>query len=663
MNIVSGDVRNQVYNTEYIARLLQARDIYGNIYFGDVEHLEPKQYPWEYQEYLRSVYVPSDRASFERFEYRLRHGYGYIVGPPGSGREAAAVAALTKLRYAAHYVLVETGELDQFVRMPQRSGQGYIVDLSNLAESFNSVEKELVRFWQRARRKESVVIVVMRPEQRGNDPLKSTPLETSPVPGVRVFASHLEHLTGEPARSWDDHPGIDEILRGASPAEAERLARIAADIHFHGTHGTDEWVSETIRAHGGWGERLDFWFGENRGGSGVWYRLVLAACALLEGVDAVKVLESADRLAERMGMPPGGAGGFLGEGVDHTLRAVGAERDENGAVSFVRYRYGDAVLDYYWEQYPRTRTHLFDWASDLYVELDHPSVEVLAENWARLVIRQCDVEYASRAFNKWSREPRTLAAAVAFGSRISLDPSFGQRLRKRLYDIATEPSNPVQAKAVALVCRRLGKLNTASALVRLRRLARTDNTAVQDEILQTLEVLSEDRSVWSEITREISEWRRDDDEYRSMLATSFLLSQLSTPGMSGPRALERIDSSGSIDPEDIHNLARMWSAVFDTADSTVVAYAVEEWIPLALEDVPSGKAVGEILVRGVAGNGAEPRSAVTTRAVTASHAVELWWQRHEEEPDSRRESVRWLQAWIVRTAAEIGADRTGAEVE
>ncbi|KOX11883.1 hypothetical protein ADL05_22890 [Nocardiopsis sp. NRRL B-16309] len=657
---MGGDFRNQVYNAEYISKLLQARDIYGNIYFGDVEHLEPKQYPWDYQEYIRSVYVSNDQALFDLFEYGLRRrGYGYIVGPVGSGREAAAVAVLTSVRYSAHYVLVEAGEMGQFVRMPQRSRQGYIVDLSNLAEPFREVEGELVGFWQRARQKGSVVIVVMRPEQRGNDPLKSTPLETVAVPGIKVFASHLEHLSNEPVRPWEEHSGIADILRGATPVEAERLARIAADIHLRGEYATDEWIAETIRAHGGWEEHLDFWFGKNHSGSGVWYRLVLAACALLEGVDAGKVLESADQLAERLGMPPGSAGGFSGEGVDSTLRAVGAERDEHGAVCFVKYRYGAAVLDYYWEQHPRTRRYLFDWASDLYASLDHASVEVLAETWARLAIRQRDVEWASKAFNKWSREPRTLSAAVAFGARVSLSPSFGQRMRRRLYEIATEPSNPIQAKAVALVCRRLGKLNTASALVRLRRLARTDNVAVQEEILQTLDVLSEDRSVWSEITREISEWRRDDDEYRSMLATSFLFHQLSSPGGNGPRALDRIDFSGFIEPEDAHNLARMWSAIFDTADSSLVARAAEEWIPLALGASPHAEVVAEILVRGVAGSDSGPRSAVTTRAVTASHAIELWWRRNEEEFGSRQESVWSLQAWIVRTAAEIGSDRSG----
>ncbi|MFD7368044.1 hypothetical protein ACFV4I_17440 [Nocardiopsis alba] len=649
-----GGVYNQVSNPSYIAKLLQARDVYGNVYFGDVEYLEPARFPWEYQEYLKCVYVPNDAAIFERFKSGVvRRGYGYIVGQEGSGREAAAVALLTEKGYPAHYFLLEEGEQDQLVRTPQRKKQGYVVDLSNFSGSMKSVRRSLLSFWSEARKNNSVVLVVMRPGQRGNDPFESTPLESSPVSGAKIFASHIEHLTGKSSKMWESEKKISHILSGATPEEAVRLARIAADVHMSTQVEGKEWIAKVLKAHGGWGEQLEDWFGRNSGKEGAWARVVLASCSLLEGVSVEKVLELADRLAKNLGIPPGDAGGFLGASMGSTLKMVGANKGSGGVVRFDRHHYGAAVLDYIWNQHPRMKVHLFDWSSDVLSELDDHSIEILADSWALLVVRQNESGWVNKVFNRWAKEPKTLAAAVAFGSRVSMVSGFGKRMRRRLYDVSTDPVSPTQARSVALICQRFGKGNPSSALVRLKRLASTDNSTVKNDIVEALDSLADENETWVMAIEEVVQWVCSSDKERSRLGMRYLCGKLTEKNHGNLCIVERLNIvNGEPDEGVVQGLVLIWSALFDTGDSSLVSGIAEEWVPLALEESDRGRVISEAFFSAVLGNLGSSKSSVAARSLTASHAVGLWRERNGNESGMRQESVWSLYSDIIR----IGAD-------
>ncbi|WP_210842009.1 hypothetical protein [Nocardiopsis sp. B62] len=643
----SGAVWNEVHDASYIAQLLQARDVYGNIYFGDVKHLEPSRYPEEYLDYLASVHVVESESEFERASRGIsKRRYGYIVGNPGSGREITAVTLLVRNGFSVRYLLLEAEELGQLSRIPHQSGLGYIIDLSSLGESFDDAKRKIMNFWIQAKSMGCVVLVVLRPGQRSKEGFQSSPLVMQPVSGVRVFASHLEHLTGESASAWVSRRDVVEVLDSATPESAVRLARISAECHPRFEADLDAWVSSSLAAHGRWGQEIENWFDGHRGEGGVWSRIVLISCAMFEGLDAVTVLSSADRMAEDLGRSCGDAGGLAGSGVAAALRMVGATCSADGAVGFDGYQYGSAVLDYVWVQHPRMRKELLEWSTRQRTEISTEQAEELAARWAKLLIRNGSEEWDVRAFRFWMEKSGTLSMAVAFAAHVASAPTFGKRMRARLYTIAKNPVIPMQAKAVALVCERLGRVNITSALVRLRHLAGAEDGSVRAQVENSLVALAGVDSAWYPLVLEVVGWIGGSDDNRENVACGFVVRELNSLEENGSlRLLNRAESSVEADRVGVA-IAWMWSALLDTSNEELVARAAEKWIPLAVRRCAQGEVFRELLKSAIQGGTRSTRAEITRRTVTANRAVSLWCAENAELAEEHQAAILTLHDMI-----------------
>ncbi|WP_157756101.1 hypothetical protein [Nocardiopsis dassonvillei] len=649
----AGTVNNTSINLGQILKLVQVGNLYGNISFhlGDMVHTETEAVLEEYQRYLAATFSPAEPELYRQFRKEFeQQRWAVLAGEPGNGRETAAIALHAWCGMRVHSISLDEQPGKRLARTLPIPGNGYLVDLSALTRIDRSTVMELRALRARVAENEAALTILTRPGQLTGELHELPVFHVRRPPGIAVLSEHLKYLIGENRQKvWTTWQGVQDKVRDAVPSDAVRLARIAYQSRPTDDRTcTETWIRGALDAYGDWKGELNGWFAEHSGDTGAWNRIALIAVAVLEGRQALEVFDAADDLAQVLGERPRGVGGIFGPGVDLTLETVGAKRVPGDGVCFTRPEYADAVLEYVWEQLPRLRKHLVAWMSGLVAE-NPQLVTPVREACVRLALSRKDQPLTVDFFDNWAKSARTRQAAADFAAKIASSPDLGKEIRKRLYDIARNPTpDHHQAVAVASACATYGRTNPASALTRLKWLAQAESEKVRQAALDALEELAEDGEQWFDVVGAVlNEWCHEGvSPRRREVAFRFLVRALSASTEGVPERLlwssTHPDAARAAD-----HVADMWGAVLGRRDDDLALEAVGTWISCVLEDASRFEEVSDILVRAAAGGRSGlSEEAVSRRTVTAGRMIVHWCERNDVDLGTR--AVYTLQARLYK---------------
>ncbi|MDT0329228.1 hypothetical protein [Nocardiopsis lambiniae] len=438
----------------------------------------------EHQEFVAASFVVGDGPGFAALHSGLREGErgcGIVVGRPGEGRTGTAVAALTRAGLTVRPLMVDIDEDDPFQGVWPEAGRGYLIDVSGAGPLPDGFLRALRDFASAAAHGGAALVVIADPGQWDADPVPGAAhLRVRPPEPREVLAAHLGCLSGDRYRAarWARELDGYGLLRGATPAEAAALARIAHGVLRGRERGSGERERlALIRERYLGGGEIASWFAAATGPEGVWHRVVVAALAVLEGEPVQTALAGARGLAEEWGVVPRETDGIDGIGIGPTLERVGARRTGTGEVFFEREDHADRVLDHLWAEHPGVRAGLTRWAAGEAVRRGGGTAHRIGARLFSLFERCDDPRALVGLFDAWVGEPDLVDVVVSLASAALVHPRFARSLRERLYEEARAPASVITARVVARVCAEYGKADPAGALTRLKWLVEVDEDA------------------------------------------------------------------------------------------------------------------------------------------------------------------------------------------
>lgn len=645
-------INNTIHNHGRILGMLQIGHLHGHvsIHLGDLGQTETEEVLAEYQSYLVATFQPADFPAYESFQKVFREErWGLLLGEPGSGRETTAIALHDSCGLRVHSPALDEKPHLRLDRLFPVSGSGYLIDLSGVPNPSENLVRSVLSLKERVTAQGAALVIIASSDRFATELAQAPLLRIGRPRGVHVLSRHLEHLLGMGlSETVVRQKTVRERMSEAAPADAARLARIVYRTYLplrEQEIDVTRWITLALDAYSDWRKELDGWFEERRGTDDAWHRIVLITTAFLEGREVSVVLIAADALARRLGIPPGDAGGLLGLGTDPTLKAIDAERSEGESVRFTRPEYGDAVLEYVWEQFPRVREALISWTGELVADASADLLATVCRSWVRLSLLRADAELTMTLFDRWAGREGTDRAAIEFAVDVASSPELGRVLRKRLREIARKPSGDRRSLTVAEVCVGYGRTDPVSALVRLKWLAEAEESRVRRVVPIALERMATGMAS-EELRTEVihvvvNEWCHEGvSARRRWIALTFLNRFLGRLETDLPERLLRIESEGAgLVGATTDHVIRMWRAVFDlcaadlkderTGESAkeLVLSTLGAWIHAALSDDSRSDVVVEILV-GAAASPRKDDARVSERAFTAGGLVLAWCERN-----------------------------------
>ncbi|RFS86504.1 hypothetical protein D0T12_07970 [Actinomadura spongiicola] len=402
-----------------------------------------------------------------------RHHAIALVGPPGAGVATTAIAALRELRSGMPIRLFSTGEDD--VEGIPGAERGYLVRAGDEDET-------RLRACLEAVRASGGFLLVVGTEGEQEPFAGFLPVvAVEPPPAEAVYRRRLERR-GFGRTGWPGWPRAGELLKGALPGEARRLADLVAAAG-------DE--IEVERAYLGWKDQVSGWFADH---PGLRDQTLLVAAATIAPADETSVYGAALSLARQLkiNVEGGGLAWCPSTGLSELL---GADRADEGIV-FRRHGYAESVLRYVWDDYPLARMDLLSWLSalptDEVVALGPGLRQKLVEVFADLAAEHGAAEKIVQMAEAWAGDRhRSADLAYVALARTCLHPLIGGRVRKRLYDWSRWRQAPQTLKlTVARVCQVLGETHVTIALTRLKHLATHGNEQLLDEVLDVARTLA-----------------------------------------------------------------------------------------------------------------------------------------------------------------------------
>lgn len=414
-------------------------------------------------------YVPARNHGVIVGELRLNRAVG-LVGLPGSGRETTAIAAMHQLRPDIPIRRFSLEDEDAQEINTARAC-GYLIRAEDTGAS------QLGSCIEAIRASGGYLAVVAERETHlpAAGLLRWIPIE-SPHP-VQVYA-HWVNKRG-PAE-WADWDQATVLLEGALPADARRLADLAAQASREGGDIAAR-RAEVAHAYSGWAEELRSWFGQHQAPHE--RALLIAAATMPSDVEKAYVYAAASSLAQRLQIEING-GGLAWCPVTGLGELLKAEQ-ENEKVIFRRIGYAKSALRHALEDYPLARPDLLAWMAAL------PTNEaaaygmggVVAQTFSDLAAEHGEDEYITLAARKWARDDQADLVFIAL-SRTCLHPRVGGRIRRALYDWSRAPGTSQTLKlTIARVCEPLGQAYPSIALTRLKHLATNSDSKVAGEVI------------------------------------------------------------------------------------------------------------------------------------------------------------------------------------
>ncbi|GII85739.1 hypothetical protein Ssi03_37290 [Sphaerisporangium siamense] len=394
-----------------------------------------------------------------------------LSGPQGVGKTATAIAVLRHVCPGLRIQHFSAGDDDLEEVGARTQARGYLVRARDENPS-------RLRAFLEALRVSGGFAVVMGTavEQRRFADFLTT-IELDVPPAETVYLSHLTRR-GLGNSRWSYWSRGLELLKGASPGEASRLAALADQIP---REGGDE--AEVEHAYLGWAAELRVWFDHH---PKLLDQTLMIAAATIEPGDESQVYAAALSLARRLDIKPPGAGlaWTPTTGLCELLETV----REDERIVFRRRGYAGSVLRHVCDEYPLARMQLLSWVSDLPTDevlaLESKPAYRLVEKFADLAAGYNATEKITQMAGLWAGDNRSDLAYIAL-AETCLHPTVGGRIRTKLYEWSTQRQTPQTLKlTIARVCEVLGQVHLSIALTRLKHLGTHGNAQVHDEVVQ-----------------------------------------------------------------------------------------------------------------------------------------------------------------------------------
>jgi hypothetical protein len=499
-----------------------------------------------------ACYVPAHNHALVVAELRLNHTVG-LIGPPGSGRETTAIAAMHQLRPDIPVRRFSLEDEDaQEIDNVQPCGYLIHAEDRGLARLGNCIE---------AVRNSGGYLAVAA--ERETQPLTANFLSWIPVESPQPVQVYRHWVNKRGPAEWADWDQAVALLEGALPADARRLADLVAQASRGGGDITSR-QAEAAHAYSGWAEELRAWFGQH---SAPHERALLVAAATLpEGAEEPYVYAAASSLAKRLQIEING-GGLAWCPVTGLRELLKAEQ-ENERIIFRRIGYAESALRHALTDYPLARSDLLAWLAALPTDeaATYGMGDVVAYTFADLAAEHGEDEFITKTARTWAHNDLADLAFIAL-SRTCLHPRVGTRVRQALYDWSRAPGTPQTLKlTIARVCEPLGQTYPSIALTRLKHLATHSNSAVAGEVIAAARNLA-DQDHRQEVLTAVLGWcaessqenLTDGERKRRRKVGAMLFLELARPV--APSGLPQIlDKGDAVDPT---SCLPGWRAVLD----------------------------------------------------------------------------------------------------
>ncbi|KOT61532.1 hypothetical protein ADK43_12340 [Streptomyces rimosus subsp. rimosus] len=554
-----------------------------------------------------------------------------IAGPPGTGKTAAGLRALselrpelpgiggTRLRLRLEHVLPDwdSVEKDKFL-LPAEHGRGYLLDVSGESARWEKPDVTARKFLGHAeilRKKGSYLVVIASeygwPE---NDPVlgHNVVRAISAPPGDRIARRHIEQLYPRVARcGWLQESVQEANGRGEGSDGQERQASLAdllrADMQ-PGDAATLALELSRINDSGGtvkdardlvlrWRERVSTVFRETQDSADD--RALLLAAVILEGLSPAEVLNGA-RLLLKDQKTRDIRDILTGRDLVTRLEAVQAKSDGQRVTFSHLPGYPAAILRHFWRQLSDVQPSLIQWIKHLTAPkgLGAARIPEIADLLAQLAVDERDLRPLDVAQAWATSGDAGQDGAARLLARVARDPALGQEARTRLRSWAGQDSRAT-ATVAAVVCQGpFSKEYPRQALTCLRWvLGRPEYDSAVSVAEEVLRAMGSDVQllprVWATVTRWLTEYKQPDD--RNYLAARRAVLALLHPSANHPaatlllaNALEHTDTTDE--------LVQGWSAALSVpALEARCEKALTAWAKAVADGILDADAVVEVL--------------------------------------------------------------------
>ena len=534
-----------------------------------------------------------------------------LAGPPGTGRYTTALRVLRDVGVAGKNIrsLILDWDRPRTAQIPHTPQHGFILDLSvyeNLPRDFYQGLSD----YQQAAARDGVYLAILATPGIWPESLSIPVVECAGPPAVEVAKAHVRYLAHD-RESWLNDLS-EQLGNTTSPEDAVRLARIIANPAIQNTaDAKDEFLN--------WNIHLSNWFKKNNKAEDLRNRALLIAAALLEGLPAQIVMDSADKLLQKVGVTSLTGGALAGPDLKARLDDIEAVPIDGDRISLSKKKHAlhEAVLVHVWQQRPQLRSVLLEWASEISapngIAVKH--LPRIAEAVTRLAAGPGGGTVL-RVVIKWtetdSKKHRRLAVGVL--DKMACHPAIGAAVRKSLYDWAGQKGTSEKlAEAIAKVCAGdFGLMYPRVALTRLRLLASREDQRAADAVAEATRALACAPDRRALILAEIVGWAENDDSaMRQAGTTAFLsLTDLTGEDAIAPSLAREFGANSDTAPED-QLFVRGWRAALrhdvtaDKAQTSLTAWldaadAPDDQVISVTQAVLTGnlgrKGVAELLV-------------------------------------------------------------------
>ncbi|MBL1091078.1 hypothetical protein JK360_17000 [Streptomyces sp. 9-7] len=614
-----------------------------------------------------------------------------ISRPPNSSRTFTAYALLAHLLndgLISEVRPLSFGGSRHFPtrRLPHDRHCGYLLELPPDEDDFavdDSFGGNLTKLIERLQRRDCRLIVLTRPEQWRRIS-HGAPDGVAPELGTVSPRDIAERwLLGQepdfPADQWLDHQDIKPLLTSQAPTdvlnlvylmlEEHRAARSAAAVAAapdqalrYQRDGSprrtfEEQVANVAAAHSNWEEALYTWHEPEGRSRTSFERNFLLAAAVLRGDPVGHVYARAAKLTEQLDSVEVEVDGQREPGVIAMTRAIGAQREEDGTLTFTRPHWDDAVIEYFWNDRPLARTTFLKWLAQAPVLDTNTSTEALetisrdgrlalaervgqfALRWAVRHRRQTPLERVVKEWYKHGTAKELWPLAVELLDSAAIHAVSAPYIHSMLLAWSSR-SQPHLQRAVVEVCTgAFGRRHTAKALRRLRNVAAQGHPDVIDTLREAVRVLWQDATVRQMLFGYVVDWCKSDTTSQTVGHRTFTALALnSPPETAGLPPLLQAMVEGNSDEEDafrptVQGLVTGWRTLLRQAAGPTgerdLDKAVFTWLDAALEQHELKYVVFDSLRQAVNVPGAEGPILRETLRTSAQ-----WWVQGQDRPYS-----------------------------
>ncbi|MEV7541007.1 hypothetical protein [Streptomyces sp. NPDC089915] len=621
-----------------------------------------------------------------------------ISRPPNSSRSFTAYALFAHLLNDGAITEVRPlsfGGSKHFPtrRLPHDHECGYLLELPPDEDDFvvdASFGGNLNKLVERLQHRRCRLIVLTRPEQWRRIS-HGAPDGVAPDLGiVRPRGIAERWLLGQepdfPAHQWLDHADIEPLLAGQAPTDVLNLVYLMLEEHRtsqsavadaidsgqslrrprdHSPRRTlAEQVANVAAAHSNWEDALYTWHEPEGRSRTSFERNFLLAAAVLRGDPVGHVYARAAKLTEQLDSLKVEVEGQREPGVIAMTKAIGAEREGDGTLTFTRPHWDDAAIEYFWNDRPLARTTFLKWLAQAPVPDPSTSKEALeiTSREGRLALAERVGQFALRWAVRHRRQTpleRIVEEWYKHGTTRELWPLAVEILDSAAIHAVSAPyihsmllawsnrSQPHLQRAVVDVCTgAFGRRHTAKALRRLRNVAAQGHPDVIDALREAVRVLWGDPTVRQMLFGYVIDWCKSDTTSQTVGHRTFTALALnSPPETAGLPPLLQAMTEENREEEDsfrptLQGLVTGWRTLLRQAAGPAgerdLDKGVFTWLDAALESHALKSAVLDTLREAVNVPGAEgPALRETLR--TSSQ----WWVQGLDRPySSERESLK-----------------------